>query len=60
MPEAQAERALASLRDHPLGRGAARIGRVAGEGRGSVVLRTRLGTRRTLDLLSGEQLPRIC
>jgi hydrogenase expression/formation protein HypE len=60
LPEAQAERALASLRDHRLGRGAARIGRVVGEGKGSVVLRTRLGTRRTLDLLSGEQLPRIC
>ncbi|WP_437955603.1 hydrogenase expression/formation protein HypE [Sorangium sp. So ce119] len=60
LPEAEAERALASLRDHPLGRGAARIGRIVGEGRGSVVLRTRLGTRRTLDLLSGEQLPRIC
>lgn len=60
VPEAQAERALASLRGDPLGLGAARIGRVVGGGRGGVVLRTRLGTRRTLDLLSGEQLPRIC
>jgi hydrogenase expression/formation protein HypE len=35
-------------------------GRVAGEGSSQVVLRSRIGGRRVLDLLSGEQLPRIC
>ena len=58
--EGDVERALASLRSHPLGAGAARIGVVTEAGPGSVTLRTRLGSRRLLDLLSGEQLPRIC
>ena len=57
--ECDAERALAVLGRHPLGARAARIGVVAG-GAGTVTLRTRLGSRRLLDLLSGEQLPRIC
>jgi hydrogenase expression/formation protein HypE len=57
--EADADRALAALRRHPLGARAARVGRVT-DVAGAVVLRTRLGSRRTLDLLSGEQLPRIC
>jgi hydrogenase expression/formation protein HypE len=59
VPEEQAERALALLRAHPLGEGAARIGRV-GVARGPVHLETAFGATRILDLLSGEQLPRIC
>lgn len=58
-PEA-VEAALAALRAHPLGREAAIIGRVQ-EGRpGRVALRTALGAHRVLDMLAGEQLPRIC
>ena len=57
---ADAERALALLRRDPAGRGAMTIGTVAAGPRGMVALRTRVGTRRLLDLLSGEQLPRIC
>jgi hydrogenase expression/formation protein HypE len=60
VPEEDAERALGILRGCPGGEGAVRIGTVTAEGPGTVVLRTRLGTRRILDLLSGEQLPRIC
>jgi hydrogenase expression/formation protein HypE len=60
VPEEQADRALALLRADPRGQGAARIGRVTAEAPGVVALRTRLGARRLLDLLSGEQLPRIC
>jgi len=56
----QAEPALQALRAHPLGREAAIIGRVSAERPGRVVLRTTLGTRRLLDMLAGEQLPRIC
>lgn len=59
VPEAGAERALGALRAHPLGRGAARIGRV-GEGRPRVVVRTAYGARRLLPLPAGEPLPRIC
>ena len=59
---ADAERALAAMREHPLGREAARVGRVAERGRGEapVVVRTPYGTDRPLDLLAGAELPRIC
>ncbi len=55
-----AEAALAAMRAHPLGREAALIGRVVSEHAGTVALRTLLGTHRILDMLAGEQLPRIC
>jgi len=58
-PEA-ADSALAALRAHPLGREAAIIGRVTSEHPGRVVLRTPFGAHRLLDMLSGDQLPRIC
>lgn len=60
VPEASADRALAALRAHPLGREAARIGRVTDDGAGLVTLRTPLGGRRILDLPYAEPLPRIC
>ena len=60
VPEPQAQLALEVLCRHPLGAGAARIGRVTEGPAGMVSLRTRLGGQRLLDLLSGEQLPRIC
>ena len=52
--------ALAALRAHPLGRDAALVGRVTADHPSRVVLRTLLGARRILDMLVGEQLPRIC
>jgi hydrogenase expression/formation protein HypE len=55
-----AELALAALRAHPLGREAAIIGRVVAEHPGRVFLRSRIGGLRLVDMLSGEQLPRIC
>lgn len=60
VPEEGAARALEAMRRHPLGRDAARIGRVAGEHAGRVVLRTPIGGRRVLDLPFAEPLPRIC
>ncbi|MBL0313929.1 MAG: hydrogenase expression/formation protein HypE [Holophagaceae bacterium] len=60
VPVGQAEQALALLRTLPEGRGAAIIGQVKEGPAGAVMLRTRMGTQRLLDLLSGEQLPRIC
>lgn len=60
VPGPQEDRALEALRAHPLGRGAARIGQVLQGPAGMVSLRSRLGGTRLLDLLSGEQLPRIC
>jgi hydrogenase expression/formation protein HypE len=60
VPEEQADVALQALRGHPYGREAARIGRVVAEHTGRVVLETLLGTHRLLDMMAGEQLPRIC
>ncbi len=55
-----AETALEALRSHPLGREAAIVGRVVEEHPGTVILRSRVGGKRIVDMLSGEQLPRIC
>ncbi|MFC1574605.1 hydrogenase expression/formation protein HypE, partial [Gemmatimonadota bacterium] len=57
---AEAEKALRVLRGHPLGREAALIGEVTAAHRGMVVIRTPLGGTRVVDLLPGDQLPRIC
>jgi hydrogenase expression/formation protein HypE len=55
-----AERALALLRRHPLGAAAEIIGEVTGTGNGRIALETTAGAVRVVDMLSGEQLPRIC
>ena len=55
-----ADEALALWREHPLGRHAARIGEVVDGPAGLVTLRSSIGGTRIVDLLSGEQLPRIC
>jgi hydrogenase expression/formation protein HypE len=51
---------LGALRAAPGGEGCAAIGEVTGRYEGKVALQTTLGTRRLLQMLSGEQLPRIC
>lgn len=58
-PEA-AEAALAVIRRHPLGARAALIGTVEGALPGRVRMETVVGGLRTVEMLSGEQLPRIC
>jgi hydrogenase expression/formation protein HypE len=51
---------LKRMRKNPLGRESEIIGEVAAELNGRVCLRTRIGGTRILDMLAGEQLPRIC
>lgn len=60
VPEAQADRTVALLNSHSVTAGAARIGRVERAPAGAVWLDGPFGGRRPLDLLTGEQLPRIC
>ncbi len=48
------------LHRHPLGKNTARIGYVTESHSGDVVLNTATGGRRIIDMLAGEQLPRIC
>lgn len=55
-----AEDALRLLRSDDAARDAAIIGHITDEHRGRVLLKNRLGTTRIVDMLSGEQLPRIC
>ncbi|HET6932288.1 MAG TPA: hydrogenase expression/formation protein HypE [Candidatus Acidoferrum sp.] len=57
---AAAERAQAALRSHPLGADARIVGRVTKEHPRMVVMRTTFGTTRIVDMLAGDQLPRIC
>jgi len=60
VPEEASDRVLQAMRAHPLGRHAARIGRVTTEHPGFVILKTPIGGDRVLDLPFGEALPRIC
>jgi len=55
-----AARALAAMRAHPLGGGAAVIGEVVERPTGRVYLKTAVAGRRVLDMLTGDQFPRIC
>ena len=57
---AVAESILAGMRRHPLGGETAIIGEVVAEHPGKVMLRSRIGGTRLVDMISGEQLPRIC
>jgi hydrogenase expression/formation protein HypE len=56
----EAERALQQLRAHPLGAQARMIGTVRDDQAGLVTMRSRIGATRIVDMISGEQLPRIC
>lgn len=60
VPEASADRALAAMRAHPLGKDAARIGVVTEHHPERVELITPVRGRRLLDLPFAEPLPRIC
>jgi hydrogenase expression/formation protein HypE len=55
-----ADRVVSAMRAHPLGKRAGIIGKVTQSNSGMVMMRTSLGTTRIVDMLSGDQLPRIC
>jgi hydrogenase expression/formation protein HypE len=55
-----ADRVLAVLRAHPLGREAAKIGQVTAQHPKMLVARTSMGANRVIAPQIGEQLPRIC
>lgn len=55
-----ADRVLEAMQKHPLGKHAAIIGEVVDDHHGQVVMTTSIGSSRIVDMLSGEQLPRIC
>ncbi|MDP2364293.1 MAG: hydrogenase expression/formation protein HypE, partial [Ignavibacteria bacterium] len=51
---------LNKMKEHPLGRYSTIIGRVRTDNPGIVVMKTSIGSSRIVDMISGEQLPRIC
>jgi hydrogenase expression/formation protein HypE len=60
LPQAQAKVVLAAMKKNPYGQEAALIGEVKAENPGKVVMKTLIGGKRLIDMLTGEQLPRIC
>ena len=60
VPASEADPLLAVMRGHPLGTNARVIGKVVAAHHGIVTMRTTLGTSRIVDMLAGDQLPRIC
>jgi hydrogenase expression/formation protein HypE len=60
LPATRASDALTALRAHPLGARSRAIGRITSANPGTVWVRTAIGGSRVVDMLPGDQLPRIC
>jgi hydrogenase expression/formation protein HypE len=60
VPPNAVARVLATMRAHPDGKRSAIIGEVRSESPGTVTMRTTFGGQRVVDMLVGDQLPRIC
>ncbi|RJP66228.1 MAG: hydrogenase expression/formation protein HypE [Ignavibacteriales bacterium] len=60
VPEKDSEKVLYAMKKNKYGEHSEIIGKVTNEFPGKVILKTSIGSRRIVDMLSGEQLPRIC
>ena len=60
MQTGDAEDVMKKIKQNPYGAEAAIIGQVTEEHQGKVIMKTRLGASRIVDMLTGELLPRIC
>ena len=60
VPPEDTGKVLSAMLAHPLGRESAIVGKVIEENPGIVVMKTSLGSTRIVDMMTGEQLPRIC
>ncbi|MGD9308924.1 MAG: hydrogenase expression/formation protein HypE, partial [Desulfosarcina sp.] len=60
VPAAQADAALGVIQQSPYGTAACIIGETVDDHPGRVFMKTRIGGERIVDMLTGEQLPRIC
>jgi len=58
--EEDADKVLAAIKENPFGKRASIIGSVTNEHQGMAWLQTEVGGKRIIDMLSGQQLPRIC
>jgi hydrogenase expression/formation protein HypE len=55
-----ADKIISIMKQHELGKNTAVIGEVVDDNPGIVTMKTIIGTTRIVDMISGEQLPRIC
>ena len=55
-----ADKVIATMHRHELGSNACIIGEITAEHKQKVLLETSIGGKRVMDMLTGEQLPRIC
>jgi hydrogenase expression/formation protein HypE len=60
VPPDKADIVLDAMRKNPYGKGAVIIGEVTPSPKGKVLMKTHIGGTRIIDMLAGEQLPRIC
>lgn len=61
LPPSETDKVLGVMKNHPLGKNAGVIGRVTDSvNPGSVIMKTSIGTFRIVDMIAGDQLPRIC
>jgi hydrogenase expression/formation protein HypE len=60
VPGKDSEKVLLAMRKNKYGKHSEIMGKVTKEFPGKVILKTTIGSKRVVDLLSGEQLPRIC
>ena len=60
VPKADADKVLNAMKSHPLGKESSIIGSVTAENKNLVIMKTMIGSSRIVDMISGEQLPRIC
>ncbi|MFH0990764.1 MAG: hydrogenase expression/formation protein HypE [bacterium] len=60
VPPQAAEKIVSAMKTHPLGLNTSIIGEVVDKNRGLVIMKSKIGGSRVIDMLSGEQLPRIC
>lgn len=60
VPENQVEKTLEILKSNDISSNASIIGNVIETDKGIVTMKSKIGATRIVDMLSGEQLPRIC
>ena len=58
--EDDADEMLKEIRNHNFGSEAKIIGEATSDNPGTVIMKTSIGSNRIVDMISGEQLPRIC
>ncbi|MBU2445741.1 MAG: hydrogenase expression/formation protein HypE [Bacteroidetes bacterium] len=60
VPESESDKILHVMRTHEYGKESQIIGRVTSENPKIVLMKTLIGSKRVVDMITGEQLPRIC